>query len=202
MRRKSASIVQAGVQLMNFGSSWYSIHNVLEYFFYFKSRLHFHSQVGMIPLGGNTVFLGRRLIEKVGGWDEACLTEDADIGIRLSTLGEPIAVTYNAEHTTREETPGSLKSFIKQRTRWCQGFFQVYRKGDWRDLPSRGQRWLAVYTLTYPYFQAFVGALWLPAVVMILYLKVPVGLAILSLLPLYAVAFQLLVNIVGLGLFS
>ena len=198
MLQKGAGIVQAGVQLMNYGSSWYSVQNVLEYFFWFKSRLHFHAKVGMIPLGGNTVFLRRELIEKVGGWDEACLTEDADIGIRLSVLGEKIFVTYDAAHTTREETPHSLGSFIKQRTRWCQGFMQVLRKGDWKNLPTLGQRLLAGYTLTYPVFQAIVGCLWIPALAMMLYLEVPVFLAMFSLLPLYAVGFQLLVSFVGL----
>ena len=196
--KKGAAIVQAGVQLMNYGSSWYSVQNVLEYFFWFKSRLHFHATVGMIPLGGNTVFMKRDLIEKVGGWDEGCLTEDADIGIRLSVLGEKITVTYDAAHVTREETPHSVASFVKQRTRWCQGFLQVLRKGDWKRLPTRGQRLLAGYTLTYPIFQAIVGVLWIPAVAMIIALKVPVALAMLSLLPLYALGFQFLVSLIGL----
>ncbi len=198
MRKKGASIVQAGVQLMNHQSSWYSVQNVLEYFFWFKSRLHFHAKVGMIPLGGNTVFMERRLIEEAGGWDERCLTEDADIGIRLSVLGERIFVTYDAAHVTREETPHSIGQFVKQRTRWCQGFLQVLRKGDWRRLPKKRQRLLAGYTLTYPIFQAVVGFLWLPAVAMMIYLDVPVFVAMVSLLPLYAIGFQFLVNLVGL----
>ena len=37
----------------------------------------------MVPLGGNTVFITRELLEPAGGWDQECLTEDADIGIRL-----------------------------------------------------------------------------------------------------------------------
>ena len=202
MLQKGTGIVQAGVQLMDFRSSWYSTQNVLEYFFYFKSRLHYHAKVGMIPLGGNTVFVKRDLLEKVGGWDEACLTEDADLGIRLSVLGEKIFVTYDAEHATREETPDSIGGFIKQRTRWCQGFFQVYRKGEWKKLPTRGQRLLAAYSMTYPYFQAAAGALWIPAVLMIIYLQVPVGVAMISLLPLYAIFFQLLVGLIGLHDFA
>jgi glycosyltransferase XagB len=202
MLQKEASIVQAGVQLMDFRSSWYSTQNVLEYFFYFKSRLHYHAKVGMIPLGGNTVFVKRDLLEEVGGWDEACLTEDADLGIRLSVLGEKIFVTYDAEHATREETPDSVGGFIKQRTRWCQGFFQVFRKGEWKKLPTRGQRLLAAYSMTYPYFQATAGALWIPAVLMIIYLEVPVVLAMISLLPLYAIFFQFLVGLIGLQDFA
>ncbi|MDQ3910307.1 MAG: glycosyltransferase [Actinomycetota bacterium] len=198
MQGTGASIVQAGVQLMNFQSSWYSVQNVLEYFFWFKSRLHLHARVGMIPLGGNTVFMRRSLIEIVGGWDEKCLTEDADIGIRLSVLGEKIAVTYDAEHATREETPSSVASFIKQRTRWSQGFLQILRKGVWRHLPMRRQRLLACYTLAYPFFHAATGMLWVPAIVAMVTLKVPVALAMLSLLPLYALGFQFLVSLVGL----
>jgi glycosyltransferase XagB len=198
MQRDGASILQAGVQLMNFDSNWYSIQNVLEYFFWFKSRLHLHARIGMIPLGGNTVFMRRHLIETVGGWDEKCLTEDADIGIRLSALGERIAVTYDAEHATREETPHSVASFIKQRTRWSQGFLQILRKGVWRRLSTRGQRLLAAYTLAYPFFHAVIAVLWVPAIIMMIAFKVPVALAMLSLLPLYALGFQFLVSLVGL----
>jgi glycosyltransferase XagB len=202
MQREGANIVQAGVQLMDYGSSWFAVHNVLEYFFWFKSRLHFHARTGMVTLGGNTVFMKRDLIESVGGWDEKCLTEDADIGIRLSIRGERISVTYDAEHATREETPPTLKSFIKQRTRWNQGFLQVLAKKDWRQFPRLSQRVFAWYTLTYPFVQAFVGLLWGVALVMMLFVELPVVLAMISLLPLYILVFQLVANLVGLFEFA
>src|SRR6187551_1917545 len=56
-RSTGADVVQGGVQLINFHSSWYSLHNCLEYFFWFRSRLHLHAKKGFIPLGGNTVFV-------------------------------------------------------------------------------------------------------------------------------------------------
>ncbi len=59
MEEEEVKVVQGGVQLMNFNSSWYSALNVLEYFFWFKSRLHYHARLGAIPLGGNTVFFDR-----------------------------------------------------------------------------------------------------------------------------------------------
>jgi cellulose synthase/poly-beta-1,6-N-acetylglucosamine synthase-like glycosyltransferase len=92
-------VLQCGVQLMNYQSRWYSALNVLEYFFWFKSRLHYHAHLGMTPLGGNTVFFARQVLQRVGGWDEHDLTEDADIGIRISLLGEPIRVVYDERHT-------------------------------------------------------------------------------------------------------
>ena len=198
MQRDGAGIVQAGVQLMDFQSTWFAVHNVLEYFFWFKSRLHFHAQIGMVPLGGNTVFMRRRLIEMVGGWDEQCLTEDADIGIRLSTLGERITITYDAEHATREETPPNLTQFVKQRTRWNQGFLQVLRKRIWKRFPNRTQRLLAAYTLTYPFTQSLFGLLWAPALIATFLLKLNVAVAVVSLLPLYALIFQFVASLLGL----
>ena len=202
MLRDGAGILQAGVQLMDFRSTWFAIHNVLEYFFWFKSRLHFHAHVGMVPLGGNTVFMRRDLIELVGGWDEQCLTEDADIGIRLSTLGERITISYDADHATREETPPSIEQFIKQRTRWNQGFLQILRKGVWKQFPRRSQRALAAYTLTYPFVQSFFGLLWIPALIATFTLKLELAVAMISLLPLYALGFQFFVCLLGLFSFT
>src|SRR5205085_821897 len=51
--RPDVDVVQGGVQLMNFRSSWWALRNCLEYYFYFHSRLHLHARKGFIPLGGN-----------------------------------------------------------------------------------------------------------------------------------------------------
>ncbi len=202
MLKEGIGIVQAGVQLMNFNDHWFGIHNCLEYFFWFKSRLHFHSKVGMIPLGGNTVFIRRDLIERVGGWDEHCLTEDAEVGLRLSLLGEPIRVVYDAQHVTREETPNSTASFIRQRTRWHQGFLQVLRKGTWLALPKLSQKFLAFYTLSYPIFQAMLVLLWPLTIVAMFSLKEHVLVAILTFLPLYSLLLQFVVTAVGAFMFT
>jgi cellulose synthase/poly-beta-1,6-N-acetylglucosamine synthase-like glycosyltransferase len=202
MERDGVGIVQAGVQLMNFTDHWFSLHNCLEYYFWFKSRLHFHAQQGMIPLGGNTVFVRRTLLEQVGGWDDACLTEDADLGVRLSALGEPIKVVYDADRVTREETPSDTSALIRQRTRWHQGFLQVLQKGDWRRLPSRRQRLLAAYTFAYPFLQLPVLALWPLAIVVGAIWHVSILVAMLTFLPLYALLFQFLVTLIGAGMFS
>jgi len=39
-----ADVVQGGVQLMNYNSSWYSLRNCLEYYYWFRSRLHLHAR--------------------------------------------------------------------------------------------------------------------------------------------------------------
>jgi glycosyltransferase XagB len=202
MLEEKVGIVQGGVQLMNARDHWFSVFNCLEYFFYYKSKLHFSAKVGMVPLGGNTVFIRRELVDRVGGWDIGCLTEDADIGLRLSALGEPIRVVYNSEWVTREETPHTVRALVKQRTRWHQGFLQVLGKGDWRRLPGWRRRLLAAVTLGQPILD---GVLLCSVPLMplaFLYLKLPVLVAILSFFPLYAVALQMLTNVAGAVVFG
>jgi cellulose synthase/poly-beta-1,6-N-acetylglucosamine synthase-like glycosyltransferase len=195
-------VIQCGVQLMNYADRWFSSLNVLEYFFWFRSRMHYHAAVGMVPLGGNTVFIRRDLLNALGGWDEACLTEDADIGIRLSAQRVPIRVIYDDEYVTREETPPSVSQFVKQRTRWDQGFLQVLAKRDWLRLPTVPQRLLALYTLAFPLVQALT-LVYIPwSAWMMLFAKVPVPVAMLSSLPLYMVVLQLLISVLGLREFT
>jgi cellulose synthase/poly-beta-1,6-N-acetylglucosamine synthase-like glycosyltransferase len=202
METEHVKVVQAGVQLMNFESSWYSALNVLEYFFWFKSRLHYHARNGAIPLGGNTVFFDRSLLVSVDGWDERNLTEDADIGLRLSSMGERVRVIYDDRYVTKEETPPTLGQFIKQRTRWNQGFMQTLRKGTWKGLPTRRQRLLAAYTLAFPYTQAMLGVYFLFSLMTIFAFKAPVLVALVSYLPVLALLANLLVSVVGLYEFT
>lgn len=197
-----ADVVQGGVQLMNLQTSWWSLRNVLEYYFWFRSRLHFHAGARFIPLGGNTVFVRTALLREIGGWDAECLAEDCELGVRLSTRGAVVAVAYDPDLVTREETPGDLKGLVKQRTRWAQGFLQVLRKGIWRQLPTRRQRLLAWYTLAMPFLQAFTGLMIPVSLAVMLFAKVPTGVALISFLPLVPTLVTLAVEAAGLGEFS
>ncbi|GAA4708919.1 Glycosyltransferase, catalytic subunit of cellulose synthase and poly-beta-1,6-N-acetylglucosamine synthase [Promicromonospora umidemergens] len=197
-----AVVVQGGVQLMNFRTSWWSLRNVLEYYFWFRSRLHFHAGAKFIPLGGNTVFVRREALERNDGWDPECLAEDCELGVRLSSQGAKVVVAYSPEYVTREETPGSLKSLYKQRTRWNQGFLQVLRKGEWRALPHRSQRMFARYMLAMPFLQAATGLLIPLSVCLILFAKVPTVVALLTFIPLAPTLVTLAVEVAALGEFG
>ncbi|MBA2809112.1 glycosyltransferase [Streptomyces sp. KM273126] len=202
MIQDEVNVVQAGVQLMNYQSTWYSALNVLEYFFWFKSRLHYHAHWGSIPLGGNTVFFTRELLVRLGGWDEHNLTEDADLGLRVSAAGERVRVVYDDRYVTKEETPPTLGHFIRQRTRWSQGFMQTLRKGTWKQMPTRKQRWLAFYVLAFPHGQALLGVYLLFSLGMILLFKVPVLVALISYLPVLMLVAHFLTAVVGLYEFA
>jgi cellulose synthase/poly-beta-1,6-N-acetylglucosamine synthase-like glycosyltransferase len=197
-RSTDADVVQGGVQLINFHSSWYSLHNCLEYFFWFRSRLHLHAKKGFIPLGGNTVFVRTDVLRAANGWDGTCLAEDCDLGVRLSSRGAKVVVAYESSLVTREETPGTLAGLLKQRTRWNQGFLQVLRKGEWRRLPHLRQRLLARYTLTGPFLQAFSGVVIPIGVAIAVWANLPVGVALATFVPVVPMSANIVFQTVGL----
>ncbi|WP_084103291.1 glycosyltransferase [Demequina sp. NBRC 110056] len=197
-QRREVDVLQCGVQLMDHDSHWFSAHNVLEYFFWFKSRMHYFAKEGAVPLGGNTVFFRADDLREVGGWDEHGLTEDADLGIRLSIRGKRFDVMYDAEHVTREEVPHSTRAFVKQRTRWNQGFLQILRKGEWLHLPSLRKIVLIGSVLTAPTFMAIVIAC-APLFILIgVTTKLPVLVSLLSFVPLILAAIMLMTSVLGL----
>ncbi|MCM0620597.1 glycosyltransferase [Nocardioides bruguierae] len=197
-----ADLVQGGVQLMNVQTTWWSLRNCLEYYFWFRSRLHFHAEQHFIPLGGNTIFVRTDLLREAGGWDGDCLAEDCELGVRLSTGGATVAVAYDTDVVTREETPGSVRSLVKQRTRWSQGFLQVLGKGIWKQLPTRRQRLLARYTLAMPFLQAFTGVMIPVSIGLVLFAKVPTLVALLSFVPVVPTLVTIVVEAAGLGEFA
>ncbi len=198
MLNDKVDVVQSGVQLMNHNTKWFCFLNVLEYFFWFKSSLHFFARIGMTPLGGNTVFVRRDLMNQLGGWDEHCLTEDADLGIRLSLAHARMRIIYDDQYVTREETPHSIEQFIKQRTRWNQGFIQILFKRQWLKLPKRSQRFLAIYLLVLPEMQALFAILVPIALAMIFLVKFPLWLSLFTFMPLFCFFQALFIDLAGL----
>lgn len=201
MQRSGARIVQCGVQLMDYRSRWFSAYNVLEYYVWFNSALHFFKRLGVVPLGGNTVFFHREMLAREGGWDETCLTEDADIGIRLSARGERIEIIYAPSIATREETPPSAAQFVKQRTRWNQGFLQILGAGEWMRFGPFGQLF-SVYILGWPIVQALLVPYILLAGVVALTTRLPVLVALAAFLPLIVLVLQLVIYVLALRAFT
>lgn len=198
MKKNNSDVVQSGVQLMNLNGPWFSVCNVLEYYFWFKSTIHFFHSKGFIPLGGNTVFMKTDLVRKLGGWDVTCLTEDADMGIRLSTIQAVINVVYDEAHVTQEETPGSTLQFIRQRSRWNQGFMQILIKGNWMKVTGIIPKILAGYVFLWPLIQMILF-IYLPISIYFSFkVHLPVLVAMVTALPVYMVILILLTNVAGL----
>lgn len=205
-----ADVVQGGVQLMNLGRGlrqWFQVHNVLEYYCWFTSRMAYQVAAGFVPLGGNTVFIRRQLLEAAGGWPES-LTEDCALGVLLSTeFGARVATAYSPDLTTREESPPSIfnkeaGSLFWQRDRWVRGFLAEFMGGRWLKMATLRQRLLAGYILGTPILQAVSFFLLPLAAVTGLAVKTPIAVAMLVFAPLLPIGLAVLTQLIGLRDFS
>ena len=75
-----------------------------------------------IALGGTSNHFRTSILRAVGGWDAWNVTEDADLGLRLSRFGWRVEALASATH---EEAPARLKAWLGQRRRWMKGWMQT-----------------------------------------------------------------------------
>ncbi|HEX3900634.1 MAG TPA: glycosyltransferase [Mycobacteriales bacterium] len=97
---------------------------------------------------GTMGLIRRTAIEQAGGWDEWCITEDAELSLRLMVHG------WSGLHVDRSfgvgVMPLTFEALKGQRFRWCFGGIQILRR-NWRLMMpgpktdqnqlSTGQRW-------------------------------------------------------------
>jgi glycosyltransferase XagB len=200
--RKDHDVLQCGVQLMNYNSKWFSFLNVLEYYFWFKSSLLLFSKCNMIPLGGNSAFIKTKLLKEHGGWDENCLTEDCELGIRFGASDLKISVLYDPNHSTKEETPITLDQFVKQRTRWLQGFIEIFFKGEWLKMNNWKKIIASFYLLSWPFLQSILFIYFLISICILPFIKLSLLTGLITLLPLLLLFLQLLYLNIGLFYFT
>jgi cellulose synthase/poly-beta-1,6-N-acetylglucosamine synthase-like glycosyltransferase/putative flippase GtrA len=193
-RDREVGVVQGGVQLMNHDSSWYSLHNVLEYYRWFNRAMAYQADKNFMPLGGNTIFIRTSLLRKAGGWP-VTLTEDCSLGVLLSTRFQAqTAVYYDPKLATREETPDTLQGLFRQRVRWNQGFLHEWRRGIWQELPNWRQRFFACYVLLGPLILAAISLFMIVSVCATIFLHAQVGLVLFMYLPIVPVALLGILN--------
>ena len=98
--------------------------------------------------GGTMGLISRDALVEIGGWDEWCITEDAELSLRLLQAGW--SGTHVDHSFGRGIMPLTFEALKRQRFRWCFGGVQLLRL-HWRSLlPGRrteanqltlGQRW-------------------------------------------------------------
>jgi cellulose synthase/poly-beta-1,6-N-acetylglucosamine synthase-like glycosyltransferase len=74
---------------------------------------------------GTMTMVRRDLLERIG-WSEWCITEDAELGLRI--LDEGYETTYIARSYGRGLMPDTFLDFKKQRSRWAFGAMQILRR--------------------------------------------------------------------------
>lgn len=74
---------------------------------------------------GTMTMVRKSVLEEVGGWAEWCITEDAELGLKIFEKGYEAA--YIADSYGRGLMPDTFIDFKKQRFRWAYGAVQIMR---------------------------------------------------------------------------
>ena len=74
---------------------------------------------------GTMTMVRKSVLEEVGGWAEWCITEDAELGLRIFEKG--YEALYIAKSYGRGVMPDTFIDFKKQRYRWAYGAVQIMR---------------------------------------------------------------------------
>ncbi len=101
------------------------------YRYFFASAMRSRNERDSIIFAGTMGLLRRSALTELGGWDEWCITEDAETSLRLLMAGYSglfIATSYG-----RGIMPLTFSSLKSQRFRWCFGGMQILRR-HWKDL--------------------------------------------------------------------
>lgn len=109
-----------------------------EYAGFFRIGMVRRNEADAIIQHGTMTLIRREALVAVGSWAEWCITEDAELGLRLAHAGWKSA--YVSDSFGRGVTPDSLTAYKAQRFRWAYGAMQILKR-RWRWLlTSRGTR--------------------------------------------------------------
>jgi cellulose synthase/poly-beta-1,6-N-acetylglucosamine synthase-like glycosyltransferase len=79
-----------------------------------------------VHLKGSCQFIRRTVLEKLEGFSESFLSEDMEISAKLVDNG--YRIRYAPDVFSWQESPSTLKTLFKQRTRWFRGTMEVALK--------------------------------------------------------------------------
>ncbi len=118
-RDPGAAAVQARRHPHNEHHSWLTAAQADEQLMDLASQCGRREADGTAELRGNGMFVRRKALGAVGGWNERAITEDLDLSTRLAARGEHIALA--PEVMVGEEGVTSLADLWTQRMRWAEG---------------------------------------------------------------------------------
>jgi cellulose synthase/poly-beta-1,6-N-acetylglucosamine synthase-like glycosyltransferase len=107
--------------------------NTLTKLIHYEGILHFNALFSgkdklslFVPFAGTCLFVKRKVLEEVGGWQNRALSEDLELSARLTEKG--YGVKFAPDVKSWQENPSRFKQLIRQRLRWFRGCLEVSLK--------------------------------------------------------------------------
>lgn len=101
------------------------------YKYFFAVSMPSRNERNAIIFAGTMGLIRKSALLEIGGWDEWCITEDAEASLRILKRG------YDALYVNKSYGKGlmplTFEGFKKQRFRWCFGGIQILKK-HWESL--------------------------------------------------------------------
>jgi len=101
------------------------------YKYFFEVSMPSRNEHNAIIFGGTMGLIRKSVLQEIGGWDEWCITEDAEASLRILKRG------YQSLFINRTYgwglMPFTFEGLKKQRFRWCFGGIQILKK-HWKSL--------------------------------------------------------------------
>lgn len=101
------------------------------YLYFFKVTMVSRNEHNGIIFAGTMGLIRKSVLQELGGWDEWCITEDAELSLRILDRGYD-AVYLDVSYG-RGLMPLNFEGLKKQRFRWAFGGMQIL-KAHWRSL--------------------------------------------------------------------
>ncbi|TKB23227.1 glycosyltransferase [Desulfopila sp. IMCC35006] len=149
----SVAIVQAPQDYSDDGENLFKAMCYAEYRGFFYIGMITRNERNAIIQHGTMTMVRKSVLEEVGRWAEWCITEDAELGLKIFEKG------YEAQYISKSYgkgvMPDTFIDFKKQRYRWAYGAIQIMRHHG-RTLRRGGRS-----SLTYGQRYHFIAG-WLP----------------------------------------
>ncbi len=138
LQRDEIAVVQAPQDYRDGAESCFKAMCLAEYRGFFHIGMITRNERNAIIQHGTMTMVRRSALEEVGGWGEWCITEDADLGLRMFEQG--YEATYVPRSYGRGLMPDTFIDFKKQRFRWAYGAVQIIKRHLGHLFGTRGNR--------------------------------------------------------------
>jgi len=132
------AVVQAPQDYRDSGENAFKAMCYAEYRGFFYIGMITRNERNAIIQHGTMTMVRRSALQEVGNWSEWCITEDAELGLKIFAHG------YEARYIPRSYgkglMPDSFSAYKKQRFRWAYGAVQIMRNYAGELLGTKSSR--------------------------------------------------------------
>lgn len=137
-RDPDVALVQAPQDYRDGDQSLLKAACVTEYATFFNTGMVTRNERNAIVQHGTMTVVRRDVLQDMQGWAEWCVSEDAELGLRILAAGHDSV--YLAESFGHGVSPDSFAAYKTQRYRWAFGAAQILRAHAGMLLGRRGRR--------------------------------------------------------------